>query len=55
MSYPAYILFEENDDIIDIKPVFLNTEEDAKFVGESIARVNELLFTTGYEVKVVKT
>ena len=55
MTFPAYILFEENDGVIDIKPVYLNTKEDAQFVGESIVKINELLFTTGYEVKAVKT
>lgn len=54
MSYPVYILFEENDGVTDIKPVLLNTKEDAQFVGNALAKINELLLTTGYAVKVVK-
>ena len=51
--FPAYILTEEKDGIIYAKPIYFDNKTDAMFVGDSLAKINDLLFLTGYQVIVV--
>ena len=55
MRYPAYIYYEEHDDVTKIKPVYFDLKEDATYVADALDRINELLLVTGYEVEVKKT
>lgn len=54
MSYPAYIIWRENGDRTDIKPVYLDSKADVAYVTDALDTVNDILLTKGYQVKVTK-
>ena len=54
MSYPAYILWEENGDTTHIKPVYLDSKADVAYLTDALDTVNDILLTKGYQVKVIK-